>query len=38
MALNNSGDVVRLIDPEGTVVQSVTYGRVEENEEVFAPL
>jgi len=34
MALNNNGDTVDLLDPTGAVVQSVTYGPVDENEEV----
>ena len=35
MALNNRGDTVDLIDPQGVVVQTITYARVAEGEEVF---
>lgn len=35
MALNNSGDTIELIDPNENVVDSVTYGRVEEGEVVI---
>lgn len=35
MPLNNHGDTIRLINPAGDVVQTVTYGRTEEQETVF---
>jgi hypothetical protein len=35
MDLNNGGDTIELIDPNGTVVSSVTYGHVEEGEVVI---
>jgi len=31
-AMNNGGDTIDLIDPNGTVVQTVTYGGVDEGE------
>lgn len=34
MALNNGGDTVELVAPDGTVVQTVDYGRVRAGEEV----
>lgn len=34
MALNNGGDTVELVAPDGTVVQTVDYGRVSAGEEV----
>ncbi len=30
MAMNNGGDTIQLLDPDGVVVQSVAYGRVGE--------
>ncbi len=35
MALNNGGDTVELVAPDGTVVQTVDYGRVGAGEEVI---
>jgi hypothetical protein len=32
MSLNNNGDTIELVDPSGTVVQTVTYPRTEEGE------
>jgi exonuclease III len=32
MAMNNAGDTIDLVDPTGTVVQTVSYGRVDEGE------
>lgn len=37
MALNNGGDTIDLIAPDGSVVQTFTYNRVEEGEEIFPP-
>ena len=34
MAMNNGGDTIDLVNHTGTIVQTVTYDRVEENEEV----
>lgn len=36
MSLNNGGDVIELVAPEGTVVQSVTYDKVRTDEVVVA--
>lgn len=36
MSLNNGGDQIELVAPEGTVVQSVTYGKVSQDEVVVA--
>jgi hypothetical protein len=32
MALNNDGDTIDLLNPGGSVVQTVTYGSVDEGE------
>jgi len=37
MAMNNGGDTIDLIDPMGNVVQSVTYGRIDEEDEIVIP-
>jgi exonuclease III len=34
MALNNEGDMVELLDPKGTVIDRMTYGKVQEGEVV----
>lgn len=34
MALNNQGDTIDVLDAAGTVVQTVTYGAVQEGEAV----
>jgi len=36
MSLNNGGDKIELVAPEGTVVQSVTYNKVSQDEVVVA--
>lgn len=36
MSLNNGGDQIELVAPEGTVVQSVPYGKVSQDEVVVA--
>ncbi len=36
MALNNRGDRIDLVDPNGQIVHTVTYGRVAEGELVEA--
>ena len=35
MAMNNRGDTIELLDEDGNVVDSVTYGRVDEGEEIL---
>ena len=35
MSLNNDGDTIELIDPDNNIVDSVTYGPVEEDEIVI---
>ena len=34
MALNNRGDTIDLVDPNNQVVQTITYGRVDEGETI----
>jgi hypothetical protein len=35
MAMNNNGDTIDLLDPSGAVIQTVTYGRVDDEDEVI---
>jgi exonuclease III len=35
MGLNNGGDTIMLVDPQGTIVHTVTYGKATEGERVF---
>src|SRR5262249_4483566 len=37
MSMNNSGDTIELLDNHGTVLQTVTYGRVAEGEIILVP-
>ena len=35
MAMNNGGDTIELVNPQGQVVQTVTYPGADEGEKIF---